>query len=341
MISTSLFKTLIVTTLIVLLIYFTQTLMMPIIFSALAAMFLHPLVRRLERLGLGLGVSSFLVVLISGSILAILFSYMVFESVQIVSELPTENAEKIVDQPIKNIDRKVDLNLNIYSAEINKVLTDLKTKAYELLPGVLQNINNSVLFLITCPIYIFFMLLCRSSIRKFYYTSFKTNNRHLANRILNQVELVYIHYLRGLLMVMVIVGTLTSIGLALLGIDYPIIIGALTGLLTLVPYIGVFISALIPIIIAFLTKDSMWYVLGVVGVYAVVQFVEGNIITPKIMGKQVGINPLMIILGIVIFGTIGGVIGMLLTVPILALIKTVAFYVPGWKPLRALLQVSR
>ena len=152
--------------------------------------------------------------------------------------------------------------------------------------------------------------------------------------------MVYIKYLRGLLLVVIIVGTLTGLGLYFLGIEYAFVLGALTGILTLVPYLGVLISALIPIAIALLTKDSFWYAGGVVGIYALVQFIEGNIITPKIMGKQVGINPLMVILGIVIFGSIGGILGMLMTVPVLALFKIISFYIPSWKPFRALLEVS-
>lgn len=339
MLTTRLFRTIIVGALIVVLVYYATMLVMPIVFSALCAMFIHPWVKRMERLGIGLRLASLISVVIIGSILTAGFALIIYQGVNIVSDLPKDNVEEFQDDPLQKIDEEIHVNLKSYDSEIDAFIASTKTKMIESAPETILNINNVILFLITCPIYIFFMLVCRAQIRSFYYSSFKPGNRKIANRILSQIERVYISYLSGLLYVSLIIAVLTGLGLFILGIEYAIFIGILSGILTIVPYIGVIISALIPIIIAFLTKDSMWYTVGVIGVYIVVQFIEGNIITPKIMGNQVGVNPLMVILGIVIFGAIGGIMGMLLTVPILALLKTIAVYIPGWKPIEELLKV--
>lgn len=340
MLTSRLFRTIIICTIGVLLIYYAKLLVMPIIFSALCAMFIHPWIKQLEKLGLSLKVASLIVVLLIGLLMTSVLGLIIYEGVDIISNLPTDNVEALTDDPMKKIDNATAVDLSSYNAEINALIARSKEQLIGLLPETLININNVIFFLISCPIYIFFMLVCRSSIHGFYYTSFKPKNRQIANRILSQIELVYIKYLKGLLYVSVIIAVLTGISLYFLGIQYAFFIGALSGILSLVPYVGVIVSALIPIAIAFLTKDSIWYTAGVVGIYIVVQFIEGNIITPKIMGNQVGVNPLMVILGIVIFGAIGGIMGMLLTVPILALIKTIALYIPGWKPLRVLLDVK-
>ena len=127
----------------------------------------------------------------------------------------------------------------------------LKTKktGIQFAMSTLLNINTVISFLLTCPIFIFFMLITRSQIRKFYYTSFKQENRAIANRILQQIEMVYIGYIRGLIYVMSIVGVLTGLGLFALGIEYAFFLGVLAGLLTVIPYLGVIVSALIPIVI--------------------------------------------------------------------------------------------
>lgn len=340
MISIRLYRSILLSVLAGLLIYFGKPIIMPIIFSALIAMFIHPWVKKLEKIGLNLQLSSLIVVVFTGVVMLGTFSLITYEGVRIVSNLPKDNIENVTEDPVGQIDQHVLIDLGEYSEEIQLLMESFKKKTLDLIPMVLDNINDTIAFMVTCPIYIFFMLVSRSSIRKFYYRSFDTKNRKLANRILRQIEQVYMNYLRGMLLVITIVSLLTGLGLYILGIQHAFFLGAISGLLTIIPYVGVFISAFIPTLIAFLTKDSYWYVVGVIGVYTLVQFLEGNIITPKIMGNQVGVNSIMIILGIVIFGSIGGIIGMLLTVPILALIKTVAFYIPGWKPLRYLLQVS-
>ncbi|WP_083261246.1 AI-2E family transporter [Crocinitomix algicola] len=340
MLTKNLYRTIIISALIVVTIYYSQMLIMPIIFSALCAMFIHPWVKKLESIGLPLSLASLIVVVGIGAIMSGIAILMVLQGTTIISSLPTEHVEEFANHPLAKIDNNVPFDLSQYSNEFTAFLDTSKSKIMSFVPETLLSINDGIFFLLTCPVYIYFMLVCRSSIRSFYYSSFKKKNRHIANRILTQVEIVYVEYLRGLFFVIVIVGGLTGLGLYLLGIKYAFFLGALSGLLTLVPYVGVVVSALIPLIIALLTKDSIWYGAGVIGIYALIQFLEGNIITPKIMGSQVGINPLMVIMGIVIFGAIGGIIGMLLTIPILALIKTVAYYIPSWKPLRLLLLVN-
>ena len=137
---------------------------------------------------------------------------------------------------------------------------------------------------------------------------------------------------------MTISGTLTFIGLYFIGIEYAFFLGVLTAILTPIPYIGVIISATIPIILALLTKDSMWYVAGVLIVFSIVQFLEGYVFTPKIMGNNVNVNPLMIILGLFVLGSLAGILGMVLTVPFLAITKVIIDYYPHLRPWKYLLE---
>ncbi|MFT6443378.1 MAG: putative PurR-regulated permease PerM [Crocinitomicaceae bacterium] len=321
-------------------VYLTGAITMPIIFSGLCAMLVHPLVKKLESLGLNLTLSSLVAVLGVTFLLAAIFGLIAYQSAQIVSALSIDNVEPIIDNPIKTLDSHVGLDLRSYQEQIDVVILKSKKAGTQFIMSTLLNFNSALIFLLTCPIYIFFMLITRSQIRKFYYTSFKPENRAIASRILQQIEMVYLSYIRGLLYVMIIVAVLTGLGLFALGIQHAFFLGILAGFLTLIPYIGVIVSGLIPVVIALLTKDSIWYAVGVIAVFSVVQFLEGNIITPKIMGKQVGINPLVVILSVIIFGAVGGILGMILTIPILALLKTTAYYVPGWRPFRNLLQAK-
>lgn len=340
MISSKTYRTIILFALVAVTIYHTKAISMTIIFSGLAAMFLHPLVLKLEGVGASLPVASAIVVVGISIVLATVFGFFVYEGASIVSNLPSEKMEETMKDPAKTIDKSTNIDVRHYPEEFEQIVDNVKKAGTKFAVSSISSINATVTFLVSCPVFIFFILLSRKQLRKFYYLSFKKKNRHIANRILEQISLVYARYVRGMVYVMCIVAVLTGLGLFLLGIQHAIYLGLLAGFLTVVPYFGIFVSAAIPVFIALLTKDSLWYPAGVIGVFLVVQFLEGNIITPKIMGDQVGLNPLMVIISIIIFGAIGGVLGMILTIPILALLKIVSYYIPGWKPLRHLLKSS-
>ena len=143
--------------------------------------------------------------------------------------------------------------------------------------------------------------------------------RHIFSRGENVVR----GYIVGLFMVIVIVGALNTIGLAIIGIEYALFFGVLAALLTIIPYLGIFIGSLLPIVYALLTKDSLWYPLGVAAVFWCVQFIEGNFITPNVVGNKVSLNPFAAIIALFVGGAVWGPAGMILFIPYLALLKVV------------------
>jgi predicted PurR-regulated permease PerM len=220
---------------------------------------------------------------------------------------------------------------------IEENLDEIKNAGLTILSQGIIGLRDALLFLILCPIYVFFMLLCKDNIYRFI-RGFHPKKEDSNEDVIKKVKKSLFSYLQGLFLVMSISGTLTFIGLHFIGIEYALFLGALTALLTPIPYIGVFISALIPIILALLTKDSIWYAVGVLLVFAIVQFLEAYVFTPKIMGDSVNINPLMIVLGLIIFGSLTGIIGMIMTVPLLAISKVIIDYYPHLKPWKYLLE---
>src|SRR5690606_41918749 len=136
-------------------------------------------------------------------------------------------------------------------------------------------------------------------------------------------------YLMGLILVMGIVAILNTVGLYILGVQYAWFFGTLASLLMLLPYIGIAIGSILPAIFALATKDSAWYALGVIAWFQVVQFLEGNFITPNIVGSKVSINPLMAIISIFLGGMLFGIAGLILALPLPATIKVILDYTPG------------
>jgi predicted PurR-regulated permease PerM len=140
------------------------------------------------------------------------------------------------------------------------------------------------------------------------------------------------------LLVTLIIAALNTVGLLALGIKHAIFFGVLSGILTIIPYIGIFIGALLPTLMALLTKDSIWYAIGVVIIFSVVQFLEGNFITPRITGSKVRINALAAILALLIGGKILGITGMILAIPIVGIVKGLLQYSQHMKPFVILLE---
>ncbi len=322
----------------VLTIFYAAAILMPIIFSGFLAIMLSPLQKRFETWGIPkvLGV---LISVVGGTLVILILMFALsFESKKIISSLPQTNVEKVLDESTKALENSVNESVPKIHTIVDSSMEKTKTFLISTIPYVIGRVSNTVVFFFTCPIYVFFMLMYRHNLRGFYYESIPNEHKKQGNEILLEVEQAFGHYLQGMLLVITIIATLTSFGLWALGLDYAIFLGVLAGILSLIPFIGIIVSALIPIVLALLTKDSLWYVGGVIAVFSIVQFIEGNIITPKIVGNKVDVNPLAVVLGIVIFGAIGGIPAMIITIPFLGLIRIIASHKPEWKPIEKFLQ---
>ena len=339
----SAYKSLVIITIILLAVLLAGNLVMTIVFSGLLAIILAPLSEFLEKFKIPRGLASLLTVLITSLFFIGLFFILIIQSQEIVKEVPAliENREKIIDFQSIEIQSQTILDyIEEHITTIEESINEFKDTFINIFKKSIIGIRDTIIFLILCPIYVFFMLLCRDHIFRFIIAFHIEENGSDASgmKLIKEIKSSLFHYLKGLTLVMFISGTLTFIGLYILGINYALFLGVLTAILTPIPYIGVFISALIPIILAILTKDSLWYAGGVLIVFAVVQFLEAYVVTPKVMGNSININPLMIVLALVVFGSLTGVLGMILTVPLLAISKVIIDHYTHLTPWKRLLE---
>lgn len=173
------------------------------------------------------------------------------------------------------------------------------------------------------PLYMFFMLYYRTFFCNFLYGLLGEAEKKRINRILFRIYDVIHNYLAGLFTVMVIVGAMNTIGLLALGIQYAVFFGFFAALLLLIPYIGVLIGSSLPIMMALVTKESPMYAVGVGVLFLTIQFLEGNFITPYIVGSKISINPLMAIIALLLGGMLWGIPGMILALPMVAILKVI------------------
>lgn len=140
------------------------------------------------------------------------------------------------------------------------------------------------------------------------------------NSVIGEINQVVSRFIRGQLLDSLIVGLLSSIGLTIIGLDFAIIIGFAAGIANIIPYIGPIVGSIPAIIIGILSPNPMVAVWAVV-VFVIVQQLDSIVISPKIVGDSIGLHPVFIILAITIGGSVAGILGMLLSVPILGVIK--------------------
>ncbi len=126
-------------------------------------------------------------------------------------------------------------------------------------------------------------------------------------------------YIRGLLIMVVVLAVMTYIGMGVVGVRYAIVIAIITGILKVIPIIGAWLG-LVPVIL-FAILDGPAKLIVACLIYLVIQQLDGNVITPKVMGDQVGVHPIAVIVGIFVFGNMFGITGMLVAVPVMGIVK--------------------
>lgn len=203
-----------------------------------------------------------------------------------------------------------------------------------------QGISSSASFVLTsllATLGVFFMLHYKEALQQFILLQFSPEKRDVGRSLVSEIRKSASGYLSGLVIVMIILGILNSIGLWMIGIDYPIFFGSLAAMLAVIPYFGTFIGGLFPFLYAIATFPDWKGPLLVLGWYMLVQQLEGNLITPKVIGSNVRINFMIAFLSILIGGFVWGIAGVILSLPFAAIIKTIFSHVDALKPVGVLM----
>ncbi len=186
----------------------------------------------------------------------------------------------------------------------------------------LGTVGGIMAMLFLLPVYIFMILLYKSLLVQFIYKVFQSNSHKLVGEILNQTKSLIQSYLVGLLIEAAIVATLNSIALMIIGVEYAILLGVIGAILNVIPYIGGLVAVAIPMVVALATLNpisALWVLIA----YLIVQFIDNNFLVPKIVASKVEVNALISIIVVLIGGSLWGVAGMFLSIPLTAILKVI------------------
>lgn len=196
---------------------------------------------------------------------------------------------------------------------------------------------NILFILFLTPVYTALFMYHRRVLVQFLRWVTPVSYRQKLDLILKQTIHTYFNYIKGMTVVYLIVGVLNSIGLLALGVNHAILFGMLCAIMTIIPYIGIFVSAMLPISVIWIETGNIWYPLSVVAVFSFVQYLEANVIFHKVVGTQLNVSTLAMLIAVIAGGIIWGVAGMVLFIPFVAILKIISDNIEEWKPLNLLL----
>lgn len=311
----------------------------PLIFAMLFSIMLLPLAKFFENKchlprGASCGISVILLIAIVGGII-----YLVGSQVSnLASDWP-----QLRDQVTTTFGNLQNWIADHYDINATKQMNYVHSATSKILSGstaaigtTVLSVSSMLLFLIFMLIDTFFLLLYRSLLMRFLVAVFKEENSTIVYDIVERIQYIIRKYITGLILEMLIVATVVCTVFLIGGIKYAFLLGILTGLFNIIPYIGIFTALLLSVLITFSTA-AVGKVILVAGTILAMHLIDSNVLLPVIVGSKVKINALVTILGVIIGEMLWGIPGMFLSIPIIAMSKIIFDRIESLKPWGVLL----
>jgi predicted PurR-regulated permease PerM len=317
-----------------------KNILIPLAVSVFLTYLLYPLVNRLEKSGIHRIIASvgvvFLAVVLLGSVallISIKISNMTIDLADIRSNF--DHKTQAVELWMENrLGMKAGTMDNFFGDSFDNILVTWQKQLGNLFTAT----TTTIFQIVVLPVFTFFLLFYRTKIAYFIFRAAGRKNKAVALKILREVSTVATRYMGGILIVVAVLCVLNSTGLYIMGIKYAIILGVLSAIMNLIPYVGTVLGGLIPFsFVLFTYAEPFPALLKIVLLFAVIQFTENYILTPNIVGSSIKINPLAIILSLLFASMVWGIAGMLIVVPFLAILKVIMRNVDSLKPYAYLL----
>ena len=312
--------------------------LLPFVLGGVIAYCLDPLADRLERLGLSRLTSITIITL--GTILvfitgALLIVPLLIEQAMALFNTAPEIANRLWQFLTKRFPELLDDNSTI-RLSLKSVGETIQSRGGTLINGMTNSVTSIVNIFVTIvivPVVAFYLLLdwnnLISKIDELVPRNHVKNVRNLANKI----DQTLASFIRGQGTVCVIQGVYYAIALMLAGLNYGIIVGFVAGLISFIPYLGALIGGSLAIGLAIFQFWGDWLAIGIIAIiFLLGQVLEGNFLTPKLVGDSVGLHPVWLIFALSVFGGLFGFVGMLLAVPVAAIVGVVTkFFIEKYK----------
>jgi len=295
-----------------------------LVISALLAYVLDPVVTQIESYGLGRTSATALLFVVLATILGIVFVTIIpfvrSELVELGDGITPEKTQLLiarVDTAINNLLALVGLKNLSLSGKIAESLVSFSSSLFKNLLNVLSIITSALLI----PFIVFFFLKDGRSIKKYLVSLVPNRFFELTCNMLYKMDVQLGNYFRGQVIDALIIGILSILALWILDIRYAVFIGVIAGIANLVPYIGPIIGALTAMVISFINTGDPLLIFYIAIAFGLVQLIDNTVVQPAVVARNVNLPPLVVLLVVIIGGKFFGVLGMLLSVPLTAILK--------------------
>ncbi|GGI28409.1 AI-2E family transporter [Pedobacter mendelii] len=302
-----------------------RDIIMPILMAFFISIMLLPLYRFLKKKKVPESLAIVLPILVVALFVGLVVWFFSHQIGLLVNDFPRikSNVTQHINSLSDWISRITHYDDRQQRAFIKDKSDDLMNMGTSMAGGAAVTLSGIFVFIGLLPIYIYLMLFYKDILLKFIFMWFKTDDHPKVKEAIYETESIIKSYLIGLLIQITYMTILLGGILMLIGIKHALLIGVIFAILNLIPYVGALMGNLIGVLLTLTSSQELWPVITVLGVIAFVQFLDNNILMPRIVGSKVKINALFAILGVFIGGSIAGVSGMFLALPIVAVLKVI------------------
>ncbi len=307
-----------------LMLWFFGDVLLPFLVGGAIAYFLDPVADRLQRFGLSRVMATSII-----SVAALLLMVLLVLSVipTLVSQLTAlVNAAPDIAHRLQAFLTERFPQLSDETSTIRQTLAQLaaviQSKGAQLASGLLNSalgVISAVVFIVVVPVVAFYLLLDWDNMVARVDALLPRDHAATVRSLALQIDQVMAGFVRGQVSVCLILGTFYSVALMMAGLQFGLVVGAIAGAITFIPYVGSLVGGTLALGLALFQFWGDWLSIGLIAaIFAVGQFVEGNILTPKLVGKSVGLHPVWLLFALSSFGSVFGFVGLLVAVPVAA-----------------------
>jgi predicted PurR-regulated permease PerM len=306
--------------------WFLGDVLLPFIVGGAIAYFLDPVADRLQRLGMGRTAATTIISLV-GLLLFVLLVLAVIPT--LVNQLTAlVNAAPDITKRLQGFLLERFPSLADSTSTIRQTLAEIgaaiQARGGELVQGLINSalgVISVVVFIVVVPVVAFYLLLDWDRMLARIDAMLPLDHAPTVRRLTREIDAVLAGFVRGQVSVCLALGTFYAVALMIAGLQFGLVVGAIAGAITFIPYVGSLVGGALAVGLALFQFWGDWVQIGIIAaIFGIGQFVEGNVLTPRLVGKSVGLHPVWLLFALSAFGTVFGFVGMLIAVPVAAAI---------------------
>ena len=311
-----------------------KPIVVPLYFSVLLSLLLLPLANLLEKLKLPRALAALLSVLFALLVIGTVIYLLSSQVIGFLNDIPS--IKKHLSEHYETLQGWVEQRFNISATQqktlVNSATAGIQDSSVSYIKQTVFTVTELFVFIIFSLVYSFLLLFYRHTIRNFLFAVFARPHRKNVDAVITGSKQVIKNYMTGLLIEMAIISTSNTVVLLIIGIKYAVFLGVLTGILNIMPFIGIYMGMIFTALVTLTTSASMSQIIWIFISLVSVHFIDANFLMPRIVGSKVKINALITILGAITGGFLIGIPGVFFALPTIAILKIIFDRTEEMKP---------